>query len=392
MLPDDVLLALFQFHVDEDWSENENEENRMRAWQSLVHVCRRWRSVVFGSPRRLNLRLVCSSGTPAGDTVDVWPALPLVIQDFDCYTRSMDNVVALLEHHDLVRRIIRIKFEEISSSQLEEISEATQVPFPELTHLRLRSDQTEPVLPLSDSFLGGSAPRLRFLNLYDIPYPGLPKLLVSATHLTELHLTRIPHSGYIPPEAMVACLSTLTSLEVLSLGFESPLPRPDWESRRLPPPTHAVLPMLEDFWFKGVGEYVEYFVVRIDAPRLRRLDVTFFNDIVFDTPQLTQFISHTPLLEAFDVANVTLWDDTASVTLSHAYEDFDESLKVSISCTDLDWQLSFLEQVCTSSLPSLSALEDLYMQRFAGPQDSKGNIDYAEFTRNGWNYYTRSPL
>jgi hypothetical protein len=377
MLPDDVLLEIFHFHVDE--ARNRGDEKEMKAWQSLVHVCRRWRSVVFGSPRRLDLQLVCSAKTPVRDTVDVWPALPLVIKDWNYNRGSVDNIVALLERSDLVRRITQISLCNVSSSQLEDISEAMQVPFPELTKLDLHHDQTEPVLPLSDSFLGGSAPRLRSLYLSHIPYPGLPKLLLSATHLTELHLYRIPHSGYISPEAMVACLSTLTSLERLSLRFESPLPRPDWESRRPLPPTRTDLPVLDRFVFRGVCEYLEYLVARIDAPRLRSLNITFFNDIVFDTPHLIRFISHTPMLEAFDVANVTLWEYTASVTLSSTYEDFNKRLKVSISCTGLDWQLSFLEQVCTLSLPPLSTLQDLYMEGHPSPQDWKDNFDYDQW-------------
>ena len=39
----------------------------------------------------------------------------------------------------------------------------------------------------------------------------------------------------------------------------------------------------------------------------------------------------------------------------------DGKLNVGISCGELDWQVSFLEQVCTSSLPPLSALEYLYI-------------------------------
>ena len=75
MLPDEVLLAIFDSWVDEDAFRKKDVE----AWQMLVHVCRRWRSVVFGSPRRLNLRLVCGAKTPARDTLDVWPPLPLII-------------------------------------------------------------------------------------------------------------------------------------------------------------------------------------------------------------------------------------------------------------------------------------------------------------------------
>jgi hypothetical protein len=379
MLPDDVLLEIFHFHVDQPWEEYEHEEKAMKAWQSLVYVCRRWRSIVFGSPRRLELRLVCTPSTRTRDTVDVWPALPLVIKNWNYGKGSVDNIVDLLEHSDLVRRITQINLEFVSSSELEDLSEAMQVPFPELTTLDLHHyDETEPVVPLSDSFLGGSAPRLRSLRLDRIHYPGLPKLLLSATHLTRLSLFDIPHSGYISPEAMVACLSTLTSLEQLSLEFQPPWPCPDWE-RRLPPPmTRTILPVLDHFWFKGVAEYLEDLVARIDAPRLESLLITFFNDIVFDTPQLTRFISHTPMLEAFNVANVSLWDDTASVILS-SYEDINESFKLSIYCRELDWQLSFLEQVCTSSLPSLSNLEDLYMLGRPWPEDWKDIIDYAQW-------------
>ena len=105
----------------------------IEAWQSLVHVCRRWRSVVFGSPRRLNLRLVCTAKTPARDTLDVWPALPLVIRcNGDYPTESVDNIIAVLERSD---RVCQINLMDVPSSHLEKVSAAMQEPFPELTHL-----------------------------------------------------------------------------------------------------------------------------------------------------------------------------------------------------------------------------------------------------------------
>jgi hypothetical protein len=36
-------------------------------------------------------------------------------------------------------------------------------------------------------------------------------------------------------------------------------------------------------------------------------------------------------------------------------------LELSISCEGLDWQLSSLEQICTSCFPFLSTLKDLYI-------------------------------
>jgi hypothetical protein len=72
MLPDDDPLAIFDFFADEDQITKKKKE--IEAWQSLVHVCQRWRCVVFGSSRRLKLQLVCTARTPARDTLDVWLA------------------------------------------------------------------------------------------------------------------------------------------------------------------------------------------------------------------------------------------------------------------------------------------------------------------------------
>ena len=49
-----------------------------------------------------------------------------------------------------------------------------------------------------------------------------------------------------------------------------------------------------------------------------------------------------------------------------------------IPCKELDWQISSLEQVCTSCLPPLSTLEDLYIsQKTHTKPDWKDNIEDA---------------
>ena len=80
--------------------------------------------------------------------------------------------------------------------------------------------QDVPVLP--DSFLGGSTPSLQSLKLEGIPYPSIGKLLLSTTNLVRLSLYCIPHSRYISPKTIISCLSTLTKLESLFLGFQYP--------------------------------------------------------------------------------------------------------------------------------------------------------------------------
>ena len=319
-----------------------------------MHVCRRWRSVVFGSPVRLNLRLVCTPTTPARDTLDVWPALPLYIWCPHTREECADNILAVLERSN---RIYRITLGSLSSSDSENFwaaMDSMDVPFPELTGLLLvLNDKIVRAIP--DSFLGGSAPRLQYLCLYGIPFPSLPKLLLSATHLVNLSLLKIPHPGYLSPEVMVAALSTLNSLEQLSLEFWSPRSRP---KRRPPPLTRFVHPTLTEFQFKGASEYLEDLMARIGAPRLGNLKITVFNQIIFDMPQFIQFISRTPALEAPDEAHVIFDNGVSQINFSSPTSGFSH-FEVKIPCNELDWQISSLEQVFTSCLPHLSTLEGL---------------------------------
>jgi len=332
---------------------------------------------VFGSPRHLDLQLFCTTGTSARKTLDIWPVLPLLIHDYVSES-SVDNVVAVLEHSDRIRQI---SLSCLTTSQIdnEKVWAAMQVPFPELTGLALESrSETAPFLP--DSFLGGSAPRLRTLALYAIPFPGLPNLLLSATHLVTLYLFGIPHSAYFPPEVMVACLSALTSLERLSFGFESPQSCPDQESPRPPPPTRSILPALRRFWFKGTYEYSEDLVALIDAPRCHRFSTSFFNDIDFDTPQLMQFISRTQTFKALNIVHVVFDSHAAWVKLQLQASDPDfEGVEVRVSCRVPDGQLSFLSQISTS-LPLFSTAENLYIHEHLPSQlDWKDDIENAEW-------------
>jgi hypothetical protein len=214
ILPDEVLLAAFEFCMDETLIQKIGTE----SWQLLVHVCRRWRRLVFGSPRRLKLRLACTARTHTRDMLDIWPPFPLVIDDITNLIEDVDNVIAALERRD---RVLQIRLSPANGSAFETVSAAMQEPFPELTVLQLLSCE-EPVPIVPDSFLGRSAPRLRTLVFVGISFAGLPNLLLSATSLVFLHLTNIPRSGYISPDAVVTALSMLTSLAFLGLQFRYP--------------------------------------------------------------------------------------------------------------------------------------------------------------------------
>ena len=250
-LPDNVLLCIFL--VDGQGyhglsSISLEDEDRVRRlpwrWHRLVHVCRRWRSIVFASSNFLDLRIVCSFTRMKLTTI--WPPLPIIITNvFNPYVPMDHDFDAVIMHPNRVREI---SFVNETRSLLQRLASANwmQEQFSVLTHLTLVRTRCclgpAPVLP--DGFLGGSAPRLQSLRLTSILFPALPKLLLSATHLVRLVLRDIPHSGYISPEVIVAGLAMLVNLECLIIGFESPLSRPERKNQSPSPPTLTVLPAL----------------------------------------------------------------------------------------------------------------------------------------------------
>jgi hypothetical protein len=251
----------------------------------------------------------------------------------------------------------------LTSSQLRRLASAMQEQFPSLIHLHFETPSHSRLSrALPDGFLGGSAPRLRFLTLKSIPlnpFPKLPKLLLSATDLVELTLLNIPHFGYISPEATVTGLATLAKLRNLHIGFESRLSRPDRESRHPPPPTRTVLPALTRFVFHGASKYLEDFVARVDAPLLDNILIAFFHQRSFDIPQLTLFMRHTTKFGAFHTADMDFNFNSHRVRIgfSAMTQTYHEVFRLKILCRNLNRQLSSLAQVLTSFFPSINKVE-----------------------------------
>jgi len=353
VLPDEALLEIFAHYVD--------QAKRIGAWYTLVHVCGRWRSIVFSSTNRLHLQILCTARTPVRSSLDVWPALPIAISDHrlsNVTLSGLDNIIATLKHHD---RVHHIELWGFTSSLFGRFAAVMQEPFPELTYLELLSGgRSAAPLNLPDSFLGGSAPQLQRLHLKGIPCPPILKLLLSAINLVNADLWNIPHSGYISVEMLVTCLAAMTNLKSFSLGFRSPRSCPDPTSRRPPPLTRPVLPALTHFKYRGVSESLEDLVARIETPLLSNTEITFFNQLIFVIPQLTQFIRRVNKFKLFDQAVVLFQYRYVQVRLSPRSETVDPAiLKLKISCKMSEWQLSSLAQLCNRSLSSCSTVERL---------------------------------
>jgi len=311
-LPDDVLLEIFDLYR----ADFMNYVGLTCMWHRLAHVCRRWRHVVFASPSRLDLRIACTERTPVRRLLDVWPPLPIIIR-FWLYSTStskytISNVITALERRN---RVCQIQLSHMTQSLLDMLAPAMQEPYSALTGLELSSDEEmTPVLP--DNFLGGSTPSLQSIWLEGIAFPSLPKLLLSAVGLVSLLLDKIPqNTGNISPEVMATCLPTLTGLKFLRLDFRSPVLLPN--IRRHPrQSTRAILPCLSWLEFRGVREYVEDLMARIEAPLLENVNVKLFNQLVFHVPQILQFIPQSEKLNSPHHATVTFQSDFVQITLS----------------------------------------------------------------------------
>ena len=358
-LPDEILLGIFGFCMASPLPPPYYED----AWHTLVHVCRRWRHVVFGSPRRLNLRLLCINRRLT-KTLDIWPEFPIVIHVDEKEVRSLPSVtdvISVLERND---RVCKIFIDDVPNSSLEAIV-ATSKPFPALIELELASFKKD-TPTLRGSFLGGSVPSLRSLKFWGVPFPALGKLLLSTRELVALSLGYIPSAGFISPEAMAAILSTLPRLQSLHLGFETPRFWTHGPNRLPSALTRVTLPALTTFEFAGNSKYLEDIASRIDAPLdYIAVTVTSYDQDrrEFDFPLLRDFICRTKILNAAHRAETSFSNCYSRISLFQQKEGSDfKVLNLAIPCYTTD-SLLVLAQACSSLLVPLPSLEHLSIYR-----------------------------
>jgi hypothetical protein len=298
ILPDDVLLEIFDLCRQDSnlhWSLYP-DFTWFSVWgpNGLVHVCRRWRQLIFGSPRRLDLQLPCTHRTPVRKNLDCWPPIPIAIRFCpDLFSLSIDeedSLFAACEHPDRIRQIC---LDEIDNSVLSKVFLMMRQPFPVLTHLTIRALYygERPVIP--SGFL---APCLQYMYLEGIPCPELPILLSSPSDIVHLYLN---DTLLQKPEVVVACLAALPRLEFLHIEFEYHIEYDSAESMAtsrpyrtlLPPITRTSFPVLSSFEFFGTSEYLEDLISQIDSPRLDQIYIEYsYQPFDIQIAQLFQFI------------------------------------------------------------------------------------------------------
>ncbi|KAH9059961.1 hypothetical protein EDB87DRAFT_680662 [Lactarius vividus] len=299
-LSDEVLLNIFRHYLDAS----------PRFWLVLVHICRKWRRIVFASSQALHLRLFCTQGSPFLKALDYWPSLPIVVE----YGGSLeldppapeddDNIMAALERSDRISSISLT----LTSSLLEKLF-AIESPFSELEHLVLRPQDGHQPLTLPSFF--GRSTRLRSLHLASIVFPALPLLLYSSKDLVDLQLHDTINPWLYSPEALTDALSGMAQLRSLSLHFFSFCVDED----PLPSGKRVILPSLSRLYFRGYSEYLEALVSRIDAPRLKNIEITFTNSRWVESVELSRFVDRTEMPKSHRQAHILCSEDAISISL-----------------------------------------------------------------------------
>ncbi|KAI9454583.1 hypothetical protein BJY52DRAFT_1188866 [Lactarius psammicola] len=248
-----------------------------------------------------------------------------------------DSLLAALEQSDRVYSIGLT----VSSSLLNKLSTISR-PFSGLEKLRVLVGPSPSYSPLDQDCL--SLP----------PSASLP-----SRDLVDLQLNEIPGVGYFSPEAFANALCGVTQLETLSLHFLSLPPRRNYPA--LPPPSwdRVNLPTLTCFRYRGISKYLDNLVARINAPRLGDIDITFFSQPTLDAWQLGLFINCIEMWRSPLRAEILSSRGAISISITSTQPGTLARLGLQISCEQLDWQLSFISQICDHFFSFLFSVGDL---------------------------------
>ena len=370
---DEVLLKIFRYYLDAF----------ARFWPKLVHVCRKWRQIVFASQRSLRLRLFCTHGTPVLKTLDCWPALPIALhyggaQALDPPTpKDEDNIMAAMKYPDRVSSISLT----VTNSLLEKLS-VTERRFLELEDLVLLS-QGSVRLTLPNAFRWGV--RLRTLHLTGVAISlhltgsaisALPEILSPSTGLVDLQIHKIPE--YFSPEAFANALSGMTQLRTLSLHFLSLAPHLFTLDSRLRSRVRVVLPALARLEYRGTSMYLDSLVARVDAPRLGDVDITFFCHHKMGAWKLRRFINRIEMQKSHSRAEIL--SSEHAISISFTQPETPTRLKLQVPCKTLALQSSFMVPIFNSLSAFLLGVEHLRIGSTL-PSSRKNHNDHQQWLK-----------
>jgi hypothetical protein len=283
------------------------------GWFKLIHVCRRWRTVVLGSSSRLDLRFVLTpkiSGNMKTIMSRHFPPLPIEISYHSLHrtakARDIVRMLTALKRRDRIRRITFAG----NPTDLKKFFKAADSPLPALESLELRHEYSQE-LDIPHTFLGGSNSHLRSLKLHYICLSATSQLLTSASALTDLSLGIETVRDSKPSMLLLLTyLQGMPSLHRLKLE----IPR-SWDEDPYmvwpKDPKCFSLAKLTSFHYFGPSKYLNTLMGGFSGPFLWDVDIRI-RDCLFEPlppiPHLPRFIDN-------------LWEDyhTIEVVLAISY-------------------------------------------------------------------------
>ncbi len=332
---------------------------------------------MFASQEALHLRLFCTHGMSlaVSRALDCWPTIPISVM----YGGSPaldppgleddDDIVAALKRPDRVRSIHLT----LTRSLLTKVSSIDST-FSELQELVLLSlDDVQLTLP--STFRWG--PHLRTLHATRVGIPALPQLLSSSKDLVDIQLQEIPGIGYFSPKSFRNSLSGISRLRSLSLHFLSAV---DYVGVVHPPSGERVLlPALTHLKYCGASEYLDSLVARVDAPLLCNIEITFFDEFLFDVCNLSELIDRMDRTRSCRQAEIVFADHSVSISLT---QPTPTCLKLEVVSEPLlRRQLFSLVQICRRFSAFLWRVEDLSFRDIRSPTKHDGAVQWRDLIR-----------
>ena len=229
--------------------------------------------MLYESPTRLGITLVCNSRTPVADVLANSPLLPLVIYWGNPGTldteESVKNIHLALHHRERVRRI-KLRLPE---SSLKDVFASMEGDFPTLETLQLYCSSTSNFdAKLPSTF---RAPNIRNLQMSDLTLlaPEQPSaFLSSSTSIVSLSLEEIISD--LSPARLVEHLSLMPNLKILKISLVRRVSHATARARS------TFNTVLEELQYHGNTDYFEGFAALISAPLLKKLSISFTNNFI----------------------------------------------------------------------------------------------------------------
>jgi len=334
--------------------------NREYGWFKLAHVCGKWRRIVLASPSRLDLSLVLIERNPGNmKTVLTRRFQPLPIRIDYAYGSPTNNdvnrVVTALKQPD---RVHGIAFKG-QDSQLQKVFREMKRPFPALERLEIRHSHTEEYLSLPQTFLRGSAPRLRRLKMWTVRLKSISQLLSSTTAIVELSLKIDTVFGPSPTASLVAYLQAMPCLRWLTLRL--PIGISPTRIPASPETGGKIVPLskLTFFYFYGHRVFLDGLLSGLAAPSLQTFDIEFRDSFISPTRHTSRFVTD---INSEPHAFRVIYSNCRSFSLSllaHSERIDDPEPHFNFYSQDV-------MQISNALSPKLAMVEELFLISYSG--------------------------